>query len=292
MACPLAPEDVGTTYEKLPAFVKLGRKMLIDESELTKFSHIESNARTYLRNNSLQFPISQAHFIPNKRLMVVMDKLHAYEELYKARVTEFAANYDRLKQDMLTRFPEHRQTLEPFYPPIASVVASFGFSLSIFEVSFPKKVDKTTFATLKAEEAAEQEMKLRFEKEMESQYQKSINSIDDFLKGSVKDLRGKIVETLQHVAEKIRSGKIITKTNLDTMGNVISMFEGLNFLDDKSVQTQLTAVQSLIGSSVDFKTDREAVTALSTAIDNVLAVADSVTDVDSVTGEYFRSITL
>lgn len=294
MSCRLDKEDLGLSdKDEIPEFAKLGVKMLIDEAELRKFNKVEGQARNYLTSHSLNFPIAQAHFVPHKSIMRVVEKLNEFHDQYLDLVDGFINRYETLKRDQLAKYPSKRQALEPFYPTIENLRVKFSFDINMFEVAFPRKMKSITMAGVLAEEKAVERMTTKFEKEMEQQYARNVNDIDQFLKESVTGLRSKIVTTFESIADKIKRGDIITKTNLTTMKSIIDSFEGLNFMDDKAVQSRISEVAALVNNpSTDFKEDFAAVDQLQKAVTSLLDAANNVSDVDSVTGEYIRSISL
>lgn len=278
------------TGTKLPDFFKLGDKMLIDDGEMKKFVAVESSARNYLRGHALPFPIAQAHFVPNKVLLGVLEKLDEFRDKYMGLVTTFVANYEALKEGMLTKHAEHRAILLPYYPSAEHVRAKFEFHVGMFQVSFPRQMREIDLASVQAEATAREGMKRKFEAEWQRQYSQSMQQVDSFLREAVTSMRSRVVEVFETIARKIRNREVVSVTNLKTMGSIIEAFDGLDFLDDKSVRTKLDAVKTLIGSGRDFKSDQLALQHLGMAVDDVLDVARETTDLDTLTGDYIRKI--
>ena len=133
-------------------------------------------------------------------------------------------------------------------------------------------------------------MKRKFEAEWQRQYSQSMQQVDSFLREAVTSMRSRVVEVFETIARKIRNREVVSVTNLKTMGSIIEAFDGLDFLDDKSVRTKLDAVKTLIGSGRDFKSDQLALQHLGMAVDDVLDVARETTDLDTLTGDYIRKI--
>lgn len=275
---------------KLPEFFKLGDKMLIDDAELKKFTAIESSARHYLRGHAHPFPIAQAHFVPNKSLVGVLEKLHEFRGKYMELVDGFVTNYEAHKQAMLTKHPTHREILLPYYPAADHVRSRFGFQIGMFEVSFPRQMREIDLAAVQAEATARDEMNRKFQAEWQRQYAQSMQQVDGFLKDAVSSMRERVVEVFELIARKIKNREVVSATNLKTMSGIIEAFDGLDFLDDKQVRGKLEAVKGLLASGRDFKTDYQAISALGTAVSDVLSVAAETTDLDALTGDYVRRI--
>lgn len=291
MACRLSKEDLDIT-EAVPSFIKLGNKMLIKQEVFSKFCAIEGKARKFLTDNSHAFPIAQAHFVPRKKLIKVVDTLNEFKVEYNKLTEEFLTNYDTYKEEMLTSFDAYRGKLETFYPPLEHIRSKFGFDLSIFEIALPKKLKETDLLGIKAEEAAIAELKKRYESEMENQYKKGVDMIDTFLKDTVQNVRGQVVEVFETIADKIKNREVITKTNLTSMKNIIDNFKSLDFLDDDAINTKLLEVESLLATNADFKENKKVIETLGKAVSSVLETAKDITDVSTVTGRYFRKVTI
>lgn len=277
---------------KLPEFFKLGDKMLIDEAELKKFTAIESAARNYLRGHAHPFPIAQAHFVTTKSLVPVLEKLEEFRAKYMELVNGFVANYEVHKEAMLTKHAAHRAILLPYYPSAEHVRTRFGFQVGMFEVSFPRQMKEIDLASVQAEATARQAMTEKFQAEWQRQYAQSMQQVDGFLKDAISSMRERVVEVFETIARKIRNREVVTATNLKTMNNIIEAFDGLDFLDDKAVRTRLEAVKALVSGEHDFKTDYEAIEALGSAVNEVLTVARETTDVDALTGDYIRRLSI
>ena len=293
MSAQLDQEDLELKEEfKLPDIFKLGKKMLIKGEELAKFTSIEQKARTYLKNNSLSFPIAQAHFVPRKKLLTVINKLNEMKAEYDALTEEFIQNYPTYKEEMLKTYTEHREKLEPFYPTAERIRQKFGFELSIFEVALPKRFKETDLLEIMAQNAAVEDLKGKYEREMEQQYIKGVQNIDSFLKETITALRAEIVRVFELVSNKIKNREVISKTNLSSIKNIIDNFKELDFLDDKEVNSKLDAVLELIDSNneIAFKSNYAVVKRLEASLNEALDVARNLSDVDNVTGEYFRKI--
>jgi len=291
MAAKLNPEDLPLVAgSQLPDFIKLGNKMLVDEEQLKKFMTVENAARSYLRGHAHPFPIAQAHFVPNKTLLPLLEKLEEYRVKFMGLVTAFVNGYEAHKEAMLAKHHAHRAILLPYYPSAEHVRSKFGFSIGMFEVSFPRQMREIDLAAVQAEVAAREGLQRKFEAEWQRQYTQSMTQIDSFLREAVTSMRGRVVEVFETIARKIRQREVVSATNLKTMAGIIDAFDGLDFLDDRSVKDKLAIVKGLITSGRDFKSDADAIVSLGAAVGEVLTVAQNTTDLDELTGDYVRRI--
>lgn len=191
---------------------------------------------------------------------------------------------------MLTKYPDHRALLLPYYPSPVHVRAKFGFQIGMFEVAFPKQMKEIDLASVQAEATAREDMQRKFQAEWQRQYAQSMEQVDSFLREAITSMRGRILEVFETIARKIKDREVVSATNLKTMAGIIEAFEGLDFLDDKVVREKLGAVRGIISSGRDLKTDYDAIAALGTAVGEVLQVAKDISDLDALTGEYVRRI--
>jgi hypothetical protein len=280
----------GVEQKKLPPFVTLGKKALFTDEVRLVFGRIESNARAFLLNNSHRFPVADAHFVPAKNMEHVITELEKFRVAYLTEVEKFVTNYTVYKQKMLDAYPDFKTLLEPYYPEAQDVRSKFGFTVSIYEIAFPKRMQQISVAEIKAQNIAAEAAKAKYEKLMEGQYHHHLQQMQDFLKETATGMRGEIIKTFEVIAQKIQNREVVSTANLKTLKNTIDSFDALDFLDDKKVKENLALVKKVIGSGADFKSDAEALVRLSTAINTTLTTAKSMTDVDALTGEYTRRL--
>jgi hypothetical protein len=275
---------------KIPAFVTIGKKALFTDEVRLVFSRIESAARAYLIHNSHQYPIADAHFVPTKLLEKVSIELDKYRAEFFKQVDNLITNYEVYKQQMLDKYPDYEDNLLPCYLPISEVRSRYNFSISLYEVAFPKKMDKVTRTEIIAQNLAAEKASAKYEALMKEQYQHHLTQMESFLKESTLALRGEIVKTFEVMAQKIQNREVISGANLKTMKAAIDSFDALDFLDDQKVKQNLAIVKKLISSGADFKSDAEIVQRLNTAINTTLETAKSISDIDTLTGEYTRRL--
>lgn len=290
----LTADDLGLTEEQIPKFATLGNKRLIAPERMKIFSTIESRARGVLKLKqlSIPFPIGAAHFIPTEKVTEVLSKLNAYRETFYQEVEKFVDSYAEMAESFLSANETYREKLEKFYPPANTIRNKFHFSVSMFTISFPSKMDELTLQTLQAQEKAEQEILIKQRADLEAAYNENFQTLNTFLGDAVKHVRSNITEAFNAVAEKLRTGKVISTRNITSLREVISSFSSVNFLNDTAVATQLDQIGKLIDSGRDFKDDAAAKQDLHAALGQVLEVTSNVSDVDTVTGEYIRHIEL
>ena len=296
MSYQLSEEDLGLApvegaRSAVPDFIQLGKKMLFTNDVRLKFSRIESAARRYLKEHSHKFPIADAHFVNQKALIKVMSALNQFKADYEAATNEFILNYEKNKLQMFELYPDHRKTLEPYYPQVENVRSKFGFSISIFEISFPKKLKNVTLNEVLAQNLAVEAAQKKYEAQMQEQFDNSVKQMEAFVKEAALGMRGQVIEIFDVIAKKIQNREVVSTTNLKTLKSVIDEFDVLDFLNDAKVKEQLSVVKRLVNSGADFSSDA-ALEKLQAAVTTTLETAKNMTDVDALTGGYIRNLDL
>lgn len=285
-------KDLGIKAADVPAFVLPGKKKLFPDEIRLKFGRIESRAREHLRANSHKFPVADAHFVPQKKIVQLINELMVFKTEYDAATADFIANYEKYKEEMLTKHPNHKDSLAPYYPPIEQVATRFSFNIKVFEISFPKEVTSMTMTDILAQNIAVEEMQKKFATQIMEQKAETMREVESFVKDSVMSLRTQIVEVFQRMATKIENKEVISHTNIKTIRSVIDDFDGLDFFDDSAVGTQLAKIRQLVKKDIVYKDNDTAVAELKDALGTALQAANKMTDIDQVTGEYFRRLDL
>src|SRR5579859_7049022 len=280
----------GEKATKLPGFITLGKKALFTDDVRLVFQRIESNARSYLAAHSHKFPVADAHFVPQRALQKVWAELEEFRTKYMKEVDTFITNYETYKEKMFTTYPDYKANLLPYYPSAEEVRRKFDFSISVYEVTPPKKVEKISMDELLAQNMAMEAAAVKYEGMMKEQYQHHLNQMQSFLKETAAAMRGEIVKTFETIALKIQNREVISEANLKTMRNTIDSFDALDFLNDTKVKENLEAVKKLISKGSSFKDDASAVDKLSAAVTTILETAKNMSDIDAITGEYTRRL--
>jgi len=274
----------------LPRIFKLGKKMLIDPIHLNEFKSLESRARRFLYNNSFDFHVSDAHFVPRRKLADVLLKINEFKTEFSTLVDKFVTNYPAYKDKILAEFIDEVDILKPFYPTAEKVRDKFGFTFSMYQMSIPQELSELKIEDAIELEGAHEEVKTQLRAQLQEQHNASLRQIERFTEDAAKSLRIQMVETCTGLVEKIKNKEVVSKANLNTIREEIENFRGLNFLDDKIVAAEIDKLEALINGRHDFKTDQEAITNLNNALSQVLDKAESVSDLPSLSGRYFRSI--
>jgi len=270
----LNPDDLGLSNEQVPEFVRLGRKLLIPEEERNKFTQIENNARNALERNSFAFPVGNARFVPRQKILEVDAKLREYQTSYLGAMESFLDRYHLIRDEMLQKYSEYRDRLEPFYPAAHQIRRLFSFSWNAFEIGESGLREGETV------EAYE-----RFKENLKSQF-------DQFLNEVVIDLRFQVQECCLRVAERVARGEIVNGNSIKSLNMIIDKFMTLNFVGDNKTEGQLKSLRATLQTTdVDaLKESEELRKQLGAMAAGIAKEAAEISDVSVVTGNYKRRL--
>jgi hypothetical protein len=275
----LEPQDLGLNADEVPDFMRLGKKLLIPKEERETFIQTENNARNALERASFAFPVGGARFVPNKVLTKVLAELEQHQKTYMDLAQSFIARYQYIRDDMLDKYPEHREKLEPYYPPVHLLEKRFSFEWAVFVI------DDASYQAKNGEEVAAAYEK--FKCDLEEHFDKFLNDV-------VIDMRFQVQETCLKIADRIKAGEIINAHSISAVRRMIDKFNTLNFIGDQTIEEKLNDLRGQLNgsrTSEDFK-DEAARQALREAAEAVARQAAEIGDISAITGEYKRRIQL
>lgn len=276
----LKAEDVGLEEKNIPEIVILGQKMLIPEEEQRKFRAIESKIRSQVEALTFKFPIGvTARFVPFKVLARVIEIAKAGEIEFSTIVENFLADYDRIRAEMLEKYPDLRTALEPHYPDKSTLRSKYAFTWHIYQITTGQMGDAVACPEAVAEEYAKFQQKLQVE-------------MDRFLEEVVIDLRGQVVATCQSLADKIGKGEIVRENTIQSVRSMVDKFQILNFVGDQKIEDALANLRKHMNGtkSADLKGDDQLRQELGRLAQEVAKTASDLSDVTTVAGRYKRKI--
>jgi hypothetical protein len=213
--------------------------------------------------------------VPRGRLLDIDARLREYQSAYMAAVDSFLDRYQDIRSTMLTKYPEHRDKLEPFYPASHQIRRLFYFSWQVFEIGDAGGI----------REGETVEAYQRFKDNLQAQF-------DEFLKDAVVDLRYQVQETCLKVAERISKGEIVNGNSINSLSSMIDKFTNLNFVGDKKIEDQLSALRAKL-QTVDpkeLKEKDELRKELGVMAAQIAKEAADISDVSTITNTYKRKL--
>lgn len=283
----LTPKDFG--LDEFPKNFEPGRRRLLPDDALQKIDYMEGQARRVADKFSFNFGLQNTRvkhrWVPISKLGLVLVTLDTVKENYFQAVRELVEKYEEHKTKMRTDFPEQWVFLEKAYIAKEAILGEYYFEYEVINMVFPSQMtavkkfeleqaDLAVLDRAKAEQMTQQELadmrrrhQSRLETILQQQQKMAVDRAEQFVENAVRQLRGKVVEVFDQITGKIKDGKSIIKTNLDTIRNTLHEVRRLDFIgDDAAFHEQLNRVQALIDSGREFRDDASAVRELNAAL--------------------------
>jgi hypothetical protein len=297
MSYNLEAEDIKLENE-LPDEIQLGKKFLIKKAVYNKFKAFENKVRRYLYTNSFNFPlVSQAHFVPKTKYFKVYEQLSELREQYAEMCEEFFEKYESYKQEAIDFYTEHKnsvniENIEKFYPLLADLRKKFYLDIVSFEISLP-----TSFAQIDLHDEIQREEKANeAASKYAAEYQKQITTqmakIGDFVNDVTATLRSNVVEHCSVALDKLKNKEVMSTKNIQKLLGHIQEFKDMNFVEDKVIASKLSEMEQFLNGDRDFAKDKDALGLLQQHLTNIVTEAKSMSDLSSVSGEYFRKLNI
>lgn len=309
----LTPDDLGLDPSTLPEAYRLGKKFLIPSEVIRNFRSVEAKARRTVEENSFQFPIGHARFVPKKKFPKVIETLKELHTQYETLVEDLVANYEKYRAEMLPVYKTAAETafdvstptgvqtfsiedreaaktafvdlflkrIEAYYPVAETLRARFSLAWDVYEVAMPL-LKKGDAGLIIAKGELEQEW-----------VQKSKEKIGNFVEDVVKALRAETVDLCQHVVQNITEGKIVKGHTIKSLRNFVERFQELNFVGDQTVEEQLNKLKKEFLDTHTYEAISEGPELqeeLRKRLIDISTAASNVSDVSPITGEYKRQI--
>lgn len=293
-AVTLKAEDLDITEQ--PKIIELGRKFLMPKEALREIMAVEQKARVFLKNNSVPFIISAAHFVPLHKFERVIENLKVFKTEFYTAVEKLIADFETHKATIQRTYPKIFEKLEKHYPADLNAIRELhGFDFITLTAEFPENLDQGINAARKAivdsdlAEKYAQAQKLNYA-QMQSDFQ---SKLDTFFSDSLKLVRGKAVDAMEQIATKLKKGEIITRMSLRSVKHAIEAVKDMNFMGDDEMLSKLAEVQAeLEKGGYNDEDSQENRQRLGASIISALTTAASASDVAKVAANYRRKLEL
>lgn len=281
-------DDLGISEE--PEYVAgLGTKRLVSKEIRDEWRKIVAQARYVIRKHSFVFPIGESAFVPIGKLPDVETELLKLQQQFEAAREKLAKDFDALRADAIKAYrkanPENANVFEQNYPAKDEAVSAFYFRWAVFNVALPKKMQLRAFNKKKAQKDAEilQQYQHRLEEQMQG-----------FIADAVQTLRARAIDFCSTIRDKIKSGDVVSTQSLNALRTWIDRFHEMNFAGDAKVADALTRLKRDVliedRDGATFHENKDLTSALDGALKEVQKAAESVTDLEAITGGYKRKI--
>ena len=262
-----------------------GHKKLLPEDAGYPLVHIESTIRTFVRKNSMDFPISGAVFVSFKTLPKMLKGLKDLKAEYEEEAAKLCANFPAIKDkqvavlddearkiavqnglyDPLTSAPDreilknwlkdqHTQHLE-LYPKQEDLPAKYSVSWTMFKVN---PLDAGTASLLPTEDA-----------EVIAAHQKKLHDdMEKWVKSKATEMHKLLGDAAKQAANLLAENGKLNPKNLKPLFNAFETFKAVDFagssfedvikdieskylVTDTSGETDFKSVAASINSSTD-----------------------------------------
>lgn len=299
----LTPKDFG--LDEFPKNFEPGRRRLLPDDALNRIDYLEGQARRAADKFSFNFGLAKTRvkhrWVQLSKLGLVLVTLDEIKENYFTAVTQLIEKYEEHKARMKADFPDQWPFLEKAYIAKESIQDEYYFEYEVINMVFPSQMsavkkfelqqaDLAVLDRTKAEQMTQADLaqmrrdhQERLERILRQQQEMAVSRAEQFVENAVKQLRGKVVEVFEQITGKIKDGKSIIKTNLDTIRATLHDVRQLDFIgDDAAFHAQLDRVQALIDSGKEFRDDAAAVRELNAALTGAVTHINT-TDAEAIT---------
>jgi Protein of unknown function (DUF3150). len=203
-------------------------KILVAENALQEITKKASQARAFLRTNTLPWGDTGDRILPSTNYFEVVAQLKTYKGEFDAAVNNFVRQYPTLKEDARRRLNGMFQ--EADYPTLTTIQSKFNF-----EVTFLPIPDTEDFR-LKLNSEEVNKLKVKIESEINTRFSQA-----------TKDIWLRIKEAVEHMVERLSEEKAIFRDSLITnIEEMIKILPRLNFTGDKDISATIESMKTLI----------------------------------------------
>jgi hypothetical protein len=247
----LKPEDLNLNPENVTdRLISLGHKKLLPRERLQSFALIESRAHALIDSGTFPFLNGLGHFLPNRKLQEVTDRLGSLEREFNQARREFLGRYAELRQQAagewltaarrLVNDPERLVAgIEASFPAPEKMERCFGFTTQLFQIRVPETLD------LQAVSIGDQEKIARAREQAAQQAASQIHeNARRFVSDCVATLREQTAQLCEDMLASIRDGKTgVHQRTLNRLIRFIDEFKKMNFVGDQQMEAQLEQVR-------------------------------------------------
>ncbi len=213
-----------------PTLIK-ATKYLVDRSCLKPVEEVRHQARTFLYNKTLPFPIPGVLFIPKTLLGEVDEAFQRYQKIFENKVAEFADNYDLFMNTARLRL---NGLFNPNDYP-TEIRSKFSFAWRFLVVDAPGHSGVLTPEIYNRE-------KENFQR-----------TIKEFQEIAVTTLRVRFAELVDHIVDRLSGEKKVFRDSMiNNIKEFLNDFEKLNISNDAALGEEVARCRAIL-SGVDPK---------------------------------------
>lgn len=247
----LKPEDIGLKSNDLSdRLISLGHKRLLPKDATAALALAEGRAHALIEANTFPFLNGLGHFLPNRRLQDVLEKLRAMEREFWQAKQDFIPKYSTLRSnashewrtmaERLVADPERLvATIEASFPHARNMDKFFGFDIQMFQITLPEKL-----AVDMVSEAEQQEVYLARQRAAQEAGDKIRRDTESFVADCAAALREQTSQLCQDMLQSINNCEAgVHQKTLNRLIRFIDHFKQMNFVNDEAMEQQLDQVR-------------------------------------------------
>jgi hypothetical protein len=277
----LSAEDLGLAHKDIPNIFLLGKKMLVDKTEIGIFQSLEARGRRECEFYSVATPIPGLRFVPNRVLPDLEAAMVSIRDQFHSRAEHFVSRYETVKMEMLEKYAEYRESLERLYPSVAHVRSSFHFDWTCFAISLPGELHAKAVDASITDKARQNANEIIRNKKDEL-----VRGFEKWSEDLVTNARQAALELFKTVKDKMDHNEVIHPKSIQSLRDYVDTFRTMNFVGDTRMEAALIAAKGVLdGVNNKFQKDH-----VKEVVGEVLKAAADVSDVNGVTGRYKRRL--
>jgi hypothetical protein len=287
----LRAQDLGLDPDDVTdRLISLGHKKLLPREALQTFALIESRAHALVDANTFSFLNGLGHFLPNRRLHEVTQRLSQLEGEFSAAQAEFVERYGRLRAGAIAEWHQAAQKLvrdpeqvvsgiQEAFPPANRLDRYFGFAVNLFQIRVPERLEADLVTA-----SDQQELIQARQQAAQEARQKITAGVQGFVQDCVASLREQTAGLCDEMLQSFRDGKTgVHQKTLNRLVTFMDNFKALNFAGDRDLEARLEAVrqQFLTRTAEEYRDDSKARLRLTQGIASLANAARELASQDS-----------
>lgn len=228
---------------------------LVAKDQMNKFKSLEQKARN--RIIAYSFPFMNNHFVPYTAIKTVMegdDGLSKIKQQFDDLVVDFLKDFDTIRDNYIEeqskKNPVYGDVIRAWYPTKASVEEKFNMSWRMYEISIPQSTEDDGDSEVTIDDAIR---RATYISEIKTQMHQEASR---FATGIVDDMRTQLSDALGNFNKLLSSNSTVKTSSFDAVRTAIDRFRQMNFLNDDTIENELSALESSLSGVGSVKSDQ------------------------------------
>lgn len=280
--------DFGKKASEIPDGVYLGNKLWMPKKVVNNLISIQARARQVVDKYTLSFPIARMRFVKASLVPDVQKGVDDQQKALELWKKDMESNYETYKLEVLETMSEYRDSILRAFKPIDMILRECRIQLSFFEISLPRQITPTDFATLSERADSVNFARKQAEDALQNQVKVQADALDSFFATAREELSAVFLEEFESTLDRIKNNKPVTATGMSKLLKVIQEFKSMDILDNKELVSKLSEVEGVLSGGAS---ERDLRTTIQAAVSLVNEqIANDKAQRDPKTGRLYRKI--